>query len=130
VQEALKSVMNRAGAETGTIHLLERGVLVLKAHAGIPPEIARIIALVPVGKGMAGLAVARNAPVSSCDIQSDGSGDVQARARDTGVSGAVVVPIRDGDGQAVGALGVGVARPHTYSDAEIERLCAEAGALV
>ena len=68
--------------------------------------------------------------MSSCNIQVDRTGDVRPGAKQTGVSGAVVVPIRDVNGRAVGALGIGVRREHEYSDAETARLLEEATRLV
>src|SRR6185295_11733519 len=110
------------GADTGTIHLIEDGVLILKAQVGLPPHIANIVAKVPVGKGMAGLAAERNAPVASCNIQIDKTGDVRPVAKQTGVNGAIVVPIRDANGNVRGALGIGVHRVYEYTDEETQRL--------
>jgi putative methionine-R-sulfoxide reductase with GAF domain len=130
MQERLEAIVKKLGADTGTLHLVEDGVLVLKAKVGIPPQVEALVARVPVGKGMAGLAVERNAPVSSCNIQTDRTGDVRPGARRTGVGGAIVVPVRDAAGRPVGALGVGVQREHEYSAAETAALEAEAGRLL
>ena len=75
-------------------------------------QVLQIIGKIPIGKGMAGLAVERNEPVLSCDIQVDRTGDVRSGATITGVRGAVVVSIRDGGDNAVGGLGIGVHREH------------------
>ena len=122
MQAELERIIGEFGADTGSIHLLEDGILVLKAQVGLPPHIAEIVALVPIGKGMAGLAFERNEPVSSCNIQADSSGSVQPGARDTGVNGAIVVPIRNSRGEARGALGIGVRRAYEYTPEETERL--------
>jgi putative methionine-R-sulfoxide reductase with GAF domain len=129
MQAELESIISRFGADTGTIHMVEDGVLTLKAHVGVPPQVVQIVDKVPIGKGMAGLAVERNEPVSICNIQADSSGDVQPGARQTDVGGAVVVPIHDRGGKAVGALGIGVHRQHEYSDAEVARLIEEGAQL-
>jgi L-methionine (R)-S-oxide reductase len=129
MQTDLEAIIGRFGADTGTIHLVEDGVLILKAHVGVPSQVVQIVAKVPIGKGMAGLAAERNEPVSSCNIQADRTGDVRPGAKQTGVSGAVVVPIRDGGGRVVGTLGIGVYREHEYSDAETVRLLKEASLL-
>jgi L-methionine (R)-S-oxide reductase len=118
MQADLEGIIGRFGADTGTIHLIEDGVLTLKAHAGLPSEIVQIVSRVPIGKGMAGLAAERNEPVSTCNIQADRTGDVQPGAKQTGVSGAVVV------------LGIGVRRPYEYSGAETALLLDEAALLV
>ena len=127
--DILADILRRFSADTGTVHLLEDGVLVLKAHVGIPDHVARMIARVPIGKGMAGLAAERNAPVDSCNIQTDESGDVRPGAKATGVNGAIVVPIRDAIGGVRGTLGIGVHREHFYTAEETSALLDEARSL-
>jgi len=126
MQAELEAIIGQFEADTGTIHLIEEGVLILKAHVGVPPRVVEIVARVPIGKGMAGLAAERNEVIAACNIQVDKTGSVQAGAKETGVNGAVVVPIRDGAGKAVGALGIGVHREHEYSDGEAAKLLEEA----
>ena len=130
MQAQLEEIVRKFGADTGSIHLLEEGVLVLKAQVGLPPTVAEIVAMVPVGKGMAGLAVERNEPVSSCNIQSDDTGNVNAGARQTGVNGAIVVPVRDAAGHATGALGVGTHHPYEFSAEETAQLLADGAKLL
>jgi L-methionine (R)-S-oxide reductase len=129
MQVELEAILGRFGADTGTIHVLEDGVLVLKAHVGVPPQVVQIVARVPIGKGMAGLAAERNWPVSTCNIQAEGTEDVRPRAKETGVGGAIVVPMRGTGGSVVGTLGIGVHRPYVYSGAETARLLEEAALL-
>ena len=126
MQTDLEAIISRFAADTGTIHLVEDGVLILKAHIGVAAQVLQILCKIPIGKGMAGLAVERNEPVLSCNIQVDRTGDVRSGATLTGVRGAVVAPIRDGGGNAVGALGIGVQREHAWCDAEVARLLEEA----
>src|SRR5262245_44264529 len=126
MQSKLEEIVRRFGAETGTIHLLEDGVLVLKAEFGLPLAVAKIVALVPIGKGRAGRAVERKQPVSSCNLQTDRTGDVQPGAKLTGMNGAVVVPIRDAEGRPIGSLGIGISRPYEYTEQETAQLLAEA----
>src|SRR5829696_4509032 len=122
MQSELEQTIREFGADSGSIHLLEDGVLQLKAHLGIPPQVVEIVSIVPIGKGMAGLAAERNEPVSSCNIQSDDTGNVKSGARQTGVGGAMVVPIRNSRGEAIGALGIGVRRQYDYTAEETARL--------
>src|SRR5712692_6285282 len=95
LQEILRLTIEHFHADTGTIHLLESdGVLHLKAaSAGIPKPVLDAVELVPIGKGMAGLAVQRKEPVSVCNLQTDASGDARPGAKATGMEGAIVVPI-------------------------------------
>ena len=129
MQAELEKIVRQFNAETGSIHLLEDGVLVLKAHVGLPARVVEIVSLVPMGKGMAGLAAQRNEPVTTCNIQTDESGNVQSGAKATGVNGAIVVPIRDQQGGVRGALGIGVYRPYEYTEEETARLFDEAAKL-
>lgn len=126
MRDVLDAILGRFAADTGTIHRLDRDTLILEAEVGLPPPVVEIVRRVPVGKGMAGLAAERNAPVSSCNIQVDTTGDVRPGARQTGVNGAIVVPIRDPAGAVRGTLGIGVHREHEYGEDEVARLLAEA----
>lgn len=126
MRDVLEAIMRRFPADTGTIHRLEGNLLLLEAEIGLPPPVVEIVRQVPIGKGMAGLAAERNAPVSSCNIQADTSGDVRPGARQTGVNGAIVVPIRDAQGQVRGTLGIGVHREYEYDATEVARLMDEA----
>jgi L-methionine (R)-S-oxide reductase len=117
--DTLGRILTQFGADSGTIHVLgDDGVLHLKAaSAGIPQVVLETIKAVPVGKGMAGLAVERREPVNACNIQTDASGDVRPGARATGLQGSIVVPMLRGDA-AIGALGVANRSERTFTDAE------------
>ena len=130
-EDALTCILEQFRADSGTIHLLgEDGVLHLRAaSAGIPAAVLGSVRRVPVGKGMAGLAVERVQPVSACNIQTDNSGDVRAGAKATGLQGSIVVPIVR-DGAAIGALGIANHRERTFSGEEIELLLIAARTLV
>ena len=130
LQERLEEIVRNFAADTGSIHLLENGALTLKAHVGLPPHIVPVVSVVPIGKGMAGLAAERNEPVSVCNLQTDDSGKFPSGAKATGVNGAIVVPIRDIVGQMNGTLGIGVHRDYEYSKDEIERLLNLAACLI
>jgi L-methionine (R)-S-oxide reductase len=127
LNEALADIVRSFGADTGTLHLIEAdGLLHLKAYSGrFPPPVLAVIQKIPVGKGMAGLAVERAEPVDACNIQTDTSGDVRPGAKATGMEGAIVVPIFDGT-RVVGALGIANQNERTFSDAEKDALI-EAG---
>ena len=126
LERALALTIAHLRADSGTIHLLaEDGVLHLKASQGIPEGVLQIVERIPVGKGMAGLAVERAEPVNACNIQTDTSGDVRPEAKKTGMEGALVVPIMQGR-LATGALGVANRSERTFTDEEISTLM-EAG---
>jgi putative methionine-R-sulfoxide reductase with GAF domain len=130
LQDRLEGIVAEFAADTGSIHLLENGALMLKAHIGLPPHIVHMVSVVPIGKGMAGLAAERNEPVSVCNLQTDDSGKFPSGAKATGVNGAIVVPVRDADGRMKGTLGIGVHRDYEYSSEEIERLLKLAASLI
>ena len=129
-QKVLDDALEEFGAETGTLHLLEDGVLVLQAHAGIPEAILPVVSSIAVGKGMAGLAAQRNAPVDSCNIQVDDTGNVRPGARATGAQGALTVPMRDAQGAVAGTLGIACPEERAWTAAETSRLLALASGLV
>lgn len=128
--EALGCVVRGFHADTGTLHLLEAdGLLHLKALSGtFPPPVLAVIQQIPVGKGMAGLAVARAEPVDACNIQTDTSGDVRPGAKATGMEGAIVVPVFDG-ARVIGALGIANRGERLFSDEEKSALIAAGRAL-
>jgi len=119
----LHRAIDAVGAESGSIHLkMDDGLLHLVCARGIPAPVLSIVRRVPVGKGMAGLAVERGGPVSACNIQTDATGDVRPGAKATGLEGAIVVPIFDDRAGAVGALGVANRAARTFTPEETVRL--------
>jgi putative methionine-R-sulfoxide reductase with GAF domain len=80
-----------------------------------------IVKTIPVGKGIAGQVAAKNLPVTICNLQTDSGGVAKPGAKQTGVGGALCVPIRAGD-KILGTLGIGTMREHEYSAAEINAL--------
>lgn len=127
-QQLLQLTLDHFQAETGTIHVLEPdGLLHLRALAGqIPPPVLEAVKLIPIGKGLAGLAVERAEPVTVCNLQTDTSGNAKPAARSTGVKGSIAVPMLV-NGKPVGALGVGTYRERTYTEEEVALLLAAAG---
>jgi L-methionine (R)-S-oxide reductase len=123
LEQALREVLKHFSSETGTIHKLHEPtqLLHLVAQAGLPPQLLEIVKTIPVGKGIAGETVAKNRPVTICNLQTDTGGVARPGAKQTGVGGALCVPIRVGD-KIVGTLGIGTKREHEYSAAEINAL--------
>lgn len=129
--EALNCIVRGFGADTGTLHLLEGdGLLHLKAFSGeFPPPVLEVIRRIPVGKGMAGLAVERAQPVDACNIRTDASGDVRPGAKATGMEGAIVVPVFEGT-RVIGALGIANRGERLFSEEEKAALIAAGRAIV
>ncbi len=119
---ALALTLAHFRAESGTIHRLAQGQLELCAHTpGMPPPVLERIRIIPVGKGMAGLALERRAPVTACNLQTDTSGDVRPGARATGLQGSLVVPILH-DGEPHGTLGIANREERTFAAEEVALL--------
>ncbi len=127
---ALTAILTLVKAESGTIHLMgPGGQLHLRcASAAIPDAVLGLIRVVPVGKGMAGLAAERREPVSICNIQTDQSGDVRPGARATGLEGAIALPMLLND-RVAGVLGVANRAARTFTPEETELLLAVGGTL-
>jgi len=121
--EVLRVTLEQFQSETGTIHRLdpEKQLLHLVAQIGLPPQMLEVVGTIPVGKGIAGQTVAQKKPVSICNLQTDTSGVAKPGARQTGVGGALCVPIRSGE-KILGTLGVGTVRQYEYSPEETHEL--------
>lgn len=126
ISAALVQIVRDFGADSGTIHFIgaDEQLHLAAATPGIPETVLAIIRTIPVGKGMAGLAVERAEPVNACNIQTDISGDVRPGAKVTRLAGSIVVPIFD-DKTVIGALGVANRTERTFTDDEIARLVEE-----
>ncbi|MBI1304111.1 MAG: GAF domain-containing protein [Phycisphaera sp.] len=112
----LESILRDLNADSGTVHAAGAdGALHLRAAIGIPEPVLAIVKVVPVGKGMAGLAAERKCAVNSCNIQQDTSGDVRPGARATGLAGSVAVPVLADDGRVLGVVGVATRAERTFT---------------
>jgi GAF domain-containing protein len=130
LQETLRIVLAEFRSETGTIHRLdaEKQSLYLVAQVGLPPQMLEIVKTIPVGKGIAGQVIAQGRPVTMCNLQTDTSGVARPGAKQTGVGGALCVPLRHGEA-IVGTIGIGTTRPHEYTPEET-RLLEEIGQII
>ena len=119
----LRVVLAKFHSETGTIHRLggESQLLYLAAQVGLPPQMLDVVKTIPVGKGIAGQVIAQGKPVTMCNLQTDTSGVARPGARQSGVGGALCVPLRDGD-KLAGTLGIGTVRQHEYTAEETHEL--------
>ncbi|MBM4111403.1 MAG: GAF domain-containing protein [Phycisphaerae bacterium] len=116
----LEQLIHAFGAQTGTIHWIrDDGLLHLAACVGqFPPPVMDAIRVIPVGKGLAGLAAERRSCVTICNLQTDDSGQARPAARSTGMEGAITAPCLAPDGRVVGVIGVANAQARTFTDAE------------
>ncbi|MBL9075955.1 MAG: GAF domain-containing protein [Planctomycetes bacterium] len=123
----LDAVLRHFDCVVGTVHLLDRkdGLLHLAAQRGLPPPVLDKVAVIPIGKGMAGIAAERRAPVQVCNLQSDASGVVRPGAKLTQMEGSLAVPMLEGAALR-GVLGIAKPVAYEFSAAETELLLAVA----
>lgn len=125
--ELLSDLLRELTADSGTVHAIGTdGALHLCAAIGIPEPVLAIVKIVPMGKGMAGLAAERKCAVNSCNLQQDTTGDVRPGARATGLAGSVAVPVLAADGHVLGVVGVATRAERTFT-ADEERAIAQRG---
>jgi len=117
---ALERLVRAFGAQTGTIHWIgDDGLLHLAACVGqFPPPVMEAIRVIPVGKGLAGLAAERGTCVTVCNLQLDDSGQARPAARTTGMEGAITAPCLAPDGRVVGVIGVASVQARTFTESE------------
>lgn len=123
LERGLETIAAEFEARTCTFHEARPTdrVLRLRAQLGLPEHLVAITETIPYGKGMAGICAERREPVRTCDLQHDSSGVVQPRAKETGVAGALVVPVFR-EGELAATLGVGKDGDYDYSTEEEEIL--------
>src|SRR6266513_2240608 len=124
LSQVLELLIQRFDCTTGTVHLLDEksGMLKLAAHRGIPDVVLDKIQVIPVGKGMAGIAAERREPVQVCNLQTDTSGVVRPGARDTKMEGSVAAPMIGADGALKGTLGIAKPVPYEFTAEECDLL--------
>jgi L-methionine (R)-S-oxide reductase len=103
--------------------------LALVATVNIPEVVQSVVKTVPRGKGMAGLALERNAAISSCNIQADTSGQVRPGARAVDAQAAVALPVQNSSGEVRAVVGIAFANERTLSDDELQALADAAASL-
>jgi L-methionine (R)-S-oxide reductase len=118
------------GGVAGSIHLRSGpDELALGPTVNIPEPVKKVVVRVPRGKGMAGLALERNAAISSCNIQSDATGQVRPGARAVDAQAAVALPVPGVGGDVRAVVGIAFANERTISDAELLALTEAAASL-
>jgi L-methionine (R)-S-oxide reductase len=125
----LKQFLSAHGAVAGTVHLRDGDALTLAASVNIPPPVVEKTRVIPRGKGMAGLAWERDAPVSTCNLQTDQTGDVRPGAKAVDAGAAVALPIHDATGGLRGVVGLAFVEAREFSPAELASFARAAEAL-
>jgi signal transduction protein with GAF and PtsI domain len=128
VQAVLDAAIAHFGCAAGTVHFLRDGMLQLAASKNIPSQVLQIVATVPIGKGIAGLAAQQREPVTICNLQTDTSGKARPGAKATGMEGSLAVPMLTAL-DLRGVLGIAKAEAYDWQTAETELLMAIASRL-
>jgi L-methionine (R)-S-oxide reductase len=128
-QQWLESFIAEAGAFAGTVHEQRGDDLYLTAAHNIPPHVVAIVAHVPHGKGMAGVAQVKKAPVQTCNLQTDDSGTIKPGAKAVDAQAAVALPVFDGDGGIRAVVGLAWKREGEIGPAEEQALLKLSAAL-
>jgi L-methionine (R)-S-oxide reductase len=129
LQAWLQCFVGEHSAAAGTVHLFENGGLKLAASVNIPPPVQQIVAWVPNGKGMAGLALQRKEPIQTCNLQEDRSGNVKPGAKTVNAQAAVALPVLDGAGEVRAVVGIAFQDEREFTAADLEALTASASKL-
>jgi hypothetical protein len=114
----------------GTVHRRDPGdLLSLAAAYNIPPPVQEIVRTVPRGKGMAGLALEQNQPISTCNIKDDNTGRVRPGAKAVAAQAAVAFPVHDQQGAVRAVVGIAYAEERELKQSELDALYAQARGL-
>ena len=122
-QQLLTDIIAAFGCSTGTIHTLdpETNLLKLQAQQGIPEFLLPKMTVIPIGKGMAGIAAERREPVEMCNLQTDESGVARPAAKETKVEGSIAAPLLL-DGELYGVVGIAKPVPYDFTEEETKKL--------
>jgi hypothetical protein len=93
-------------AFAGTVHVQRGEDLYLTAAHNIPPPVIAIVAHVPHGKGMAGVAQVKKQPVQTCNLQTDETGNIKPGAKAVDAQAAIALPVLDETGVVRAVVGI------------------------
>jgi L-methionine (R)-S-oxide reductase len=129
-QSWLETFVRDSGGVAGTVHLLTSpDELTLAAAVRIPEPVKQIVQRVPRGKGMAGLALERDEPISTCNIKTDATGQVRPGARAVDARAGVALPVHDATGKVRAVVGVAFTEEKALSESELGDLARAAHTL-
>lgn len=118
----LRAYLDRHGAQSGTLHVVDGGVMRLAAAIGIPPRVQEVTAVIPRGKGMGGQAWEQERPVSTCNLQEDTSGSIKPGAKAVGARAAIAFPVGD---PVAAVVGIAWMEERDLDDATVARIAAD-----
>jgi L-methionine (R)-S-oxide reductase len=125
----LADFLARNGGTSGTVHLSRDGGLRLAAAVNIPEKVRQIVAWVPWGKGMAGLALERGVPIQTCNLKEDESGAVKPGARAVDAKAAVAIPVKSENNAVRAVVGIAFPDERQFSASDLAALSDSAATL-
>ena len=129
-QAWLEQFINEHGGVAGTVHTpLDAGTLALAATVNIPPAVQQIVARIPKGKGMAGLAFERDEPIVTCNIKDDKTGNVRPGAKAVQAQAGVAFPVHDAYGAIRAVVGIAYQDDRELTQTELAALAEAATTL-
>src|SRR5262245_1943770 len=129
INEWLKELLGRHHAVAGTVHKVSGDHLEICAAVNIPPKVQEVTAVIPMGKGMAGLAWQHDKAIQTCNLKEDASGAVKPGAKAVDARAAVALPVHDGSGTIRAVVGLAWMDERELPDAEIKAIAADANGL-
>ncbi len=128
-QKWLESFIAKHDGVAGTVHVQRGEDLYLTAAHNIPPPVITIVSHVPRGKGMAGLAQVRKAPVQTCNLQADETGNIKPGAKAVNAQAAVALPVFDEAGAVRAVVGIAWSKEGEIAQKEEQSLMEQVTAL-
>ncbi|HEX8139167.1 MAG TPA: hypothetical protein VF544_16505 [Pyrinomonadaceae bacterium] len=128
-QEWLESFIAQHSGIAGTVHVQRGEDLYLTAAHNIPSQVAAIVARVPRGKGMAGLAQVKKEPVQTCNLQTDATGNIKPGAKAVDAQAAVALPVFDPEGAVRAVVGIAWSKEGEIGPAEEQAMMKAAASL-
>lgn len=129
-QDWLSDFLRAQGGVAGTVHRVTApGMMELDAAVNIPPAVQAATRQIPVGKGMAGIAMAEDRAVSTCNLREDQTGAVKPGAKAVGAGAAVAFPVHDAAGHVRAVIGIAWQAARDLADDELRALQAKGESL-
>nr|HEX4314135.1 GAF domain-containing protein [Kofleriaceae bacterium] len=129
MNEWLRGLLGRHRAVAGTLHVVRGDQLEITAAVNIPPPVQAVTAVIPMGKGMAGLAWQHDKPIQTCNLKEDASGAVKPGAKAVDAKAAVALPIHSSAGAIRAIVGLAWMDERELGDAELSAISADASSL-